>query len=637
MRLRVSILAAALLCGAAVVSPASGSAVPVHGRGDASFALKPLKYDPALSATKSYFILDAKPGDVIHDQIRVVNTGGKTGTAYLYPVDATTGQTSGAVYLSRQSPRRDVGAWIRLSRSRVTLAPGKNVVVDFTIRVPLHARPGDHLGGIVAENSQIQQSSSKGALQIKIKHLTIDAVELQLPGSAVGVVLPTSVKAGGEHGFQYVYVHLKSAGDVMIKPDASLTVKNSGGRVVAKRQVALDTFLPATAIDYPVLLPKQALSPGSYTAVVRLRSSQSTVPGYRKTQAAPFDVTRTFPFTVTSGEQTKVYSGAAPVTSTATPSSSRSSTSSSLLAIVVGILAVLVVAVLAVLVALLWRGRRAKAALAPTPVTPEPAPTSAAAEAPEPVSTPAEEYEQPGWAGLLAAYEPEPRSLNGRREDETLEELVVSAEEPEPEPEPAELEPVADLEPVAVASAPVVAEPEPLYEYEPVVDYAPVGEYEPLPEYEPLVDYAPLPEYEPAFVPEPEIEFVPEPEIEPELETVPEPEIGPAPVPAAASAVQPIVLDPEELKELIVRHDLTVADAYFRSFPLEEDAAGPPAPTSEPEPEAEPEPGPVLPWQPSPAPLRRDADALNLSSALLDASLVALAAVLATRLLKNDA
>src|SRR5581483_10549345 len=229
MRLRVTFLVAALLCGAAVVSPAWAK----PGRGDASFALKPLKYDPALSATKSYFILDAKPGDVIHDQIRVVNTGGKTGTAYLYPVDATTGQTSGAVYLSRQSPRRDVGAWIRLSTSPVTLAPGKNAVVDFTIRVPRSVRPGDHLGGIVAENSQIQQSSGRDALQIKIKHLTIDAVEVQLPGRAVGLVQAISVKPGGQHGYQYVYVHLKSSGTVMIKPAASLTIRSAAGAVVA--------------------------------------------------------------------------------------------------------------------------------------------------------------------------------------------------------------------------------------------------------------------------------------------------------------------------------------------------------------------------------------------------------------------
>jgi Bacterial protein of unknown function (DUF916) len=157
MRLRLSVVTAALLCGVAVVSAEPSSAAV----GDASFALKPITYDPALTVTKSYFVLVARPGAVIQDRIRIVNTGGRTGTAYLYPVDATTGQTSGAVYLSRQSPRHDVGAWIRLARSTVTLGPGKDVVVPFTIRVPLSIRPGDHLGGAtrITRSSERHHSS----------------------------------------------------------------------------------------------------------------------------------------------------------------------------------------------------------------------------------------------------------------------------------------------------------------------------------------------------------------------------------------------------------------------------------------------------------------------------------------------
>ena len=256
MRPRFLVLITALLCGAVLASSA-GAAEPAPV--EASFALKPVMYDPALTATKSYFILALKPGALIKDQVRIVNTGGKIGTAFLYPVDATTGQTSGAVYLSRQSPRRDVASWVVLSRSRVTLAPGADAVVPFTVRVPKSARPGDHLGGIVAENSQIQKSSNRGALQIKIRHLTIAAVEAQLPGAPVATVAATGVKAGGEHGYQYVYVHMKSTGNVLIKPAATLTVRNAKGRVVARRQMQLDTFVPGTEIDYPALLPRQAL------------------------------------------------------------------------------------------------------------------------------------------------------------------------------------------------------------------------------------------------------------------------------------------------------------------------------------------------------------------------------------------
>lgn len=599
MRLRVALLAAALLCGAAVLLPAGAWAAG----GEASFALKPLKYDPALTATKSYFILKANPGDVIRDQIRVVNTGGKTGTAYLYPVDATTGQTSGAVYQSRQSPRLDVGAWIRLSRSRVTLAPGKNAVVDFTIRVPRTVRPGDHLGGIVAENAQVQAASGKGALQIKIKHLTIDAVEVQLPGRAAAIVEPTGVKAGGEHGYQYVYVHLQSGGTVMIKPAATLTVRNAAGRVVAKRSLQLDTFLPATAIDYPVLLPKQSLSPGSYTAVVRLRSSSAPVVGYRKTPAPTFDVTRTFTFSVSSGEQTQVFSGVAPVTAPAKATTSHSSKSNKRLKFLVGVLAVLAVAVLAFLIMFLRRGRRrAKTAAA------VPAPAVAASAAPEPARRaeapiPAVEQEEPGWAGLLAAYESDPRSRKGQHENGQVHETAPAKPAGPPEPEPAPVaqevvtpEPEPQPEPAPAVQAVVVpepaVEPEPAYEFEPVVDYAPLGEYEP----EPVPEEAPLPEYEPFFAPVP----------------VPEPQPEPQSVPAVAGAPEETSLEPEAIEKLIVRHDLAVADAYFRPAPGEAAAVEPPQPA------------------------QREVEGAKLSSALLDASLVALAAVLATRLLKND-
>ncbi len=53
MRRTSFLVTAALLCGAAAVLPLPAGAAG----GQASFAVKPVKYDPALSATKSYFIL----------------------------------------------------------------------------------------------------------------------------------------------------------------------------------------------------------------------------------------------------------------------------------------------------------------------------------------------------------------------------------------------------------------------------------------------------------------------------------------------------------------------------------------------------------------------------------------------------
>src|SRR5689334_1999232 len=103
MRVVLSILGAGVLAVVAAVPALSAPAT-------ATFALAPEHYDPSLSATQSYFVAVARPGSSFANAVRVRNLGKTTGTAYLYAVDATSGQTSGAVYLDRTKPRRGVGA-----------------------------------------------------------------------------------------------------------------------------------------------------------------------------------------------------------------------------------------------------------------------------------------------------------------------------------------------------------------------------------------------------------------------------------------------------------------------------------------------------------------------------------------------
>src|SRR5213080_1886070 len=88
-----------------------GFSVAHASSGGPLFALQPVYYDPSNALTKSYFIFDSKPGAVVKSSVRVTNVGTEKGNVSLYPVDATTGQTSGAVYLNRDDPRKDVGAW----------------------------------------------------------------------------------------------------------------------------------------------------------------------------------------------------------------------------------------------------------------------------------------------------------------------------------------------------------------------------------------------------------------------------------------------------------------------------------------------------------------------------------------------
>ena len=250
---------------------ALGFSVAHADGGQANFGLQPVLYDPSNPLTESYFIFDSKPGIVLKSSVRVTNTGTARGSASLYPVDATTGQTSGAVYLNQNDPRKDVGAWLTLGASQVTLNAGQSQVVSFQVTIPSPVRPGQHLGGIVAENlTQSSSPQSNSAIQIKVKNLTIIAVQVNLPGTAVEQLVGTGVQAGGQNGYQQLLLGLNNTGTVMLKPSGTLQVANAQGQVLKTISLKLDTFLPQTAINYPVAITGQALGPSDYQATLTL-------------------------------------------------------------------------------------------------------------------------------------------------------------------------------------------------------------------------------------------------------------------------------------------------------------------------------------------------------------------------------
>lgn len=303
---------ALILVGLATFVALVGAQAAAAGQAAPSFAVRPLKYDPALPETKSYFVLDAQPGATIADKVRVTNVGNAAGSLRLYAVDATTGRTSGTVYLSSTAPRRDASTWIKLSQSVLRLTPGQSRIVPFTVTVPAGASPGDHVAGIVADNETLTQRAKGGAIRIKIKHLTVAAVVVRIPGATAAGLALGQVSASGGHGFQFLNLGLTNSGNVMIKPTGTLTVRDSTGQTVVDKSLQLDTLIPGTSIAYPVSL-SAALQPGSYTAEVDFHyGNRVLVDG--EGIGGPLTLDQTVPFTVSSVQYTQVYNGTAPLT-----------------------------------------------------------------------------------------------------------------------------------------------------------------------------------------------------------------------------------------------------------------------------------------------------------------------------------
>jgi len=293
---------------------------------------------PAKESKTGYFVLNGKPGATIHSVVQVLNVGDRKGSASLYAVDGTTGQTSGAVYRSRQEARKDVGAWLRLSKTSVTLAPGAKESIPFTVSVPPGAYAGQHLGGIVVQpsvpsNKTIKQTKHS-SFQIKIQELGVVAVQVSLPGRRVVKMAITSLRPSGIPSRQDLLIGLSNLGNVLLKGSGSLTIVDSSGKRLRHEGFPLDTFTSHTHIDYPVYTVGKPLPIGSYEGTVAIAYR-----GHR--------LVRTFPFEITSADNEQVFGS--PGTS-----ASASSTSKTLLYALIGGGLVLLAAIAFGLYRYLW-------------------------------------------------------------------------------------------------------------------------------------------------------------------------------------------------------------------------------------------------------------------------------------------
>ncbi len=203
-----------LLSSALLLSPTR----PAFAASNGAWSVFPTT--PAGQQTRAFFQPLMAANSTYPDSVTVANQTTAPLTFNLYPADGYNTANGGFSLRQRADAQHDVGAWIHLAVSRVTVPAKTAAKVPFVITVPADATPGFHVGGIVAE-ATTGTTTKKGAVGVTIQQAVGTRVYARVIGNLQPQLAITSMSIETKSSSSSTL-----GGSVM--PTVKFTVENTG-------------------------------------------------------------------------------------------------------------------------------------------------------------------------------------------------------------------------------------------------------------------------------------------------------------------------------------------------------------------------------------------------------------------------
>jgi hypothetical protein len=243
------VIALALLVGSAVGGQAPAAADAATG--DLTWSVAPADNDQG--AGRPNFNYSVSPGDVIADAFVVTNLGTAELPLAIYAAD---GYTTPQGHLDLQPAdvaSADLGTWVTLETTEVTLGAGESAEVPFTLAVPMDASPGDHPGGIVAaytssaDGGTVRLDRRLGSrLHVRVageQHVGLEISNVHLSQDlAINPITPAPT---------VLTYTVTNVGNVRTLAHESVTLAGPGGATVTG---TVEEIMPGSAVERSVVL-----------------------------------------------------------------------------------------------------------------------------------------------------------------------------------------------------------------------------------------------------------------------------------------------------------------------------------------------------------------------------------------------
>jgi LPXTG-motif cell wall-anchored protein len=249
-----------------------GAATPAHAinRGDAVAMTPAPGSSLAPHGDAHYFVLKAKPGDTIEQKVRITNPNKHADTVNLEAVDGSTADETGAKYGPPGSPKATTGRWVAVSTPQITLQPGEQRDVSFSVHVPSDLGPGQYLAGVsasvpVAPGKKNVASKGDASFNMDLQLQRVVAVEVDVPGAQAPNLVVTGAEPKATVNGIVLGIHMANQGNAFAHGQGVIRVADTK----TDYSFELKTFVSQTAIVYPMPWTKDVV-PGLHTVQVDL-------------------------------------------------------------------------------------------------------------------------------------------------------------------------------------------------------------------------------------------------------------------------------------------------------------------------------------------------------------------------------
>jgi len=160
--------------------------------------------------TQSIFVYQLAPGASASDAVLIINNADKKKTINIYGVDSQNSSDGAFACAQAADAKKSVGNWLSLEQAQVSLEPGQQTKVPFTITIPPSADVGEHNGCIAVQAVDAVDSTNHNGISLSFRsalrvavtvpgelksELKVDAVNYDITNDKL-VVTPTFKNVG---------------------------------------------------------------------------------------------------------------------------------------------------------------------------------------------------------------------------------------------------------------------------------------------------------------------------------------------------------------------------------------------------------------------------------------------------------